>query len=199
MLLEKILTLDAKYSYAIRIKDPETNHFKPIAAFFAHSGDSWFIEIALFIFWLFTRGTFHNLLALTAGAVALLALLVLGIKFTIRRQRPEGEWGAIYRNTDPHSFPSGHAARTAMMAVLALMMGFTGLGIGLLVWMVLVSLARVWMGVHYLSDVIAGIFFGALFAWLMAALSPWFYHLLPWIFSDHTSLVAYNYFAIFLI
>jgi undecaprenyl-diphosphatase len=199
MLFEKILKLDAKYSDAIRIKDPETNRFKPFAAFFAHSGDSWFIEIALFILWLFTRGEFHNLLALTAGAVALLALLVLGIKFTIRRQRPEGEWGAIYRNTDPHSFPSGHAARTAMMAVLALLMGFPGLGFGLMVWMILVSLARVWMGVHYLSDVIAGVLFGALFAWVMAALAPWFYTLLPWIFSDHTSLIAFKFFFLPLI
>ena len=192
MLFRTILSLDAKYSYAIRIKDPETNRFKPFAAFFAHSGDSWFVEIALFVIWLFTRGALHQLIALTAGAVAILALLVLGVKFTIRRQRPEGEWGAIYRNTDPHSFPSGHAARTAMMTVLAFLMGFQWLGLTLSIWAILVSLARVWMGVHYLSDVIVGVLLGALFAWLMAVLAPWFYALLPWIFSDHTSLVAFQ-------
>lgn len=192
MSFRKILSLDAKYSYAIRIKDPETNRFKPFAAFFAHSGDSWFVEVALFILWLLTRGALHQLIALTAGAVAILALLVLAVKFTIRRQRPEGEWGAIYRNTDPHSFPSGHAARTSMMAVLAFLMGFPWLGLALSIWTVLVSLARVWMGVHYLSDVIVGVLLGALFAWLMAAFAPWFYALLPWIFSDRTSLVAFQ-------
>lgn len=191
MNLKKILTFDATLSDRIRIQNPETNRFKPFAAFFAHSGDSWFIEIALFLLWLFTIGTLHQMVALMAGAVVVLALLVLGIKFTIRRQRPDGEWGAIYRNTDPHSFPSGHAARTAMLATLALGLGFTWLGIFLLVWMLLVSLARVWMGVHYLSDVVAGIVLGALFGWFMTATALWFYALLPWVFSDHSSLIAF--------
>jgi undecaprenyl-diphosphatase len=191
MNLKKILTFDATLSDRIRIQSPETNRFKPFAAFFAHSGDSWFIEIALFLLWLFTIGTLHQMVALMAGAVVVLALLVLGIKFTIRRQRPDGEWGAIYRNTDPHSFPSGHAARTAMLATLALGLGFTWLGIFLLVWMLLVSLARVWMGVHYLSDVVAGIVLGALFGWFMTATALWFYALLPWVFSDHSSLIAF--------
>ena len=191
MNLKKILTLDATLSDRIRIQNPETNRFKPFAAFFAHSGDSWFIEIALFLLWLFTVGALHQMVALMAGAVVVLALLVLGIKFTIRRQRPDGEWGAIYRNTDPHSFPSGHAARTAMLATLALGLGFTWLGILLLVWMLLVSLARVWMGVHYLSDVVAGIVLGALFGWFMTATAQWFYALLPWVFSDHSSLIAF--------
>jgi membrane-associated phospholipid phosphatase len=194
MLLHKVLLLDAKLTDSIRLKNPETNRFKPFAAFFAHSGDSWFVEIALFIIWLFSRSGLHLLSALMAGAVAILAVLVLGIKFTIRRRRPEGDWGAIYRNTDPHSFPSGHAARTSMLAVLALILGFTWLGIILLVWMALVSLARVWMGVHYLSDILAGILLGAAFAAVMAALAPWFYALLPWIFSNRTSLIAFQSF-----
>ena len=51
--------------------------------------------------------------------VGMLAALVLVLKFLIRRRRPEGEWGGIYRQTDPHSFPSGHAARSVLIAVLA--------------------------------------------------------------------------------
>ena len=190
MSLNNLLSLDARLSEAIRLKNPETNRFKPFAAFFAHSGDSWFIEIALFIAWLCTRSSLHQMIALMAGAVVVLALLVLAIKFTIRRQRPAGDWGAIYRNTDPHSFPSGHAARTAMLAVLALGLGFHWLGIILLIWMLLVSLARVWMGVHYLSDIIAGIVLGAAFGVFMTFTAPWFYALLPWVFSDRSSLIA---------
>ena len=190
MSLNNLLSLDARLSVAIRLKNPETNRFKPFAAFFAHSGDSWFIEIALFIAWLCTRSSLHQMIALMAGAVVVLALLVLAIKFTIRRQRPAGDWGAIYRNTDPHSFPSGHAARTAMLAVLALGLGFHWLGIILLIWMLLVSLARVWMGVHYLSDIIAGIVLGAAFGVFMIFTAPWFYALLPWVFSDRSSLIA---------
>ena len=52
-----------------------------------------------------------------------LAGVVLAIKFLVRRERPQGEWGGIYRNTDPHSFPSGHAARAFLIAVVASALG----------------------------------------------------------------------------
>ena len=78
------------------------------------------------------------------------SVVVLSIKFTIRRRRPESNWGDIYRKTDPHSFPSGHAARTAMMAVVGLGIGPWWLGLALLVWAPLVAIARVTLGVHYL-------------------------------------------------
>ncbi len=48
MSLKQWMLLDEKVTYAIRLKGGE-NRLKPFAAFFAHSGDSWFIEIALFV------------------------------------------------------------------------------------------------------------------------------------------------------
>lgn len=194
MSLKNLIIFDARVTTALRLKNPENHRLKPLAAFFAHSGDSWFVEIALFITWLFTRAALHQLVALMAGDVVVLALLVLAIKFTIRRRRPEGEWGAIYRNTDPHSFPSGHAARTAMLTVLALGLGFHWFALALSIWMILVSLARVWMGVHYLSDIVAGVILGGAFGLFMSFTAPWFYALLPWVFSDRTSLIAFKYF-----
>jgi undecaprenyl-diphosphatase len=96
------------------------------------------------------------------GMIIVLATIVTVIKFSIRRRRPEGEWGAIYRNTDPHSFPSGHAARAALLAVLSLVWGPSWLGALLLIWAPFVSLARVAMGLHYLSDVIVGATMGVI-------------------------------------
>jgi undecaprenyl-diphosphatase len=96
------------------------------------------------------------------AAISVLAALVMGLKFIIRRRRPEGDWGSIYRNTDPHSFPSGHAARAFLIAVLTMALGPTGLAIGLWIWAPLVSLARVAMGVHYASDVVAGSILGVI-------------------------------------
>jgi undecaprenyl-diphosphatase len=93
-------------------------------------------------------------------------VVVVLLKFTIRRKRPEGEWGGIYRNTDPHSFPSGHAARTALFAVLGLILGPTWFGLVLLAWAPLVALARVAMGVHYLSDVLVGLAIGLVMGWV---------------------------------
>jgi undecaprenyl-diphosphatase len=47
-----------------------------------------------------------------------------------------------------------------MLAVVVLGLGPMWLGWLLLLWAPLVGLARVAMGVHYLSDVLAGMFFG---------------------------------------
>ncbi len=119
---------------------------------------------------------------LLAIGVAVLAVLVLAIKFSIRRERPEGEWGSIYRKTDPHSFPSGHAARAAMLAVMALGLGPAWFGWMVFTWAPLVSLARVSTGVHYLTDILAGLVFGAAAGFGMLALAPVLVRWLPFLF-----------------
>jgi undecaprenyl-diphosphatase len=96
------------------------------------------------------------------ASIVALAVLVLAVKFTIRRRRPEGEWGAIYRTTDPHTFPSGHAARAILIAVLALGLGPAWLAVLLCIWAPLVALARVAMGLHFVSDILAGAILGAI-------------------------------------
>jgi undecaprenyl-diphosphatase len=68
----------------------------------------------------------------------------------------------MYRSTDPHSFPSGHAARAILIGVLAIGLGPGWLAILLGVWAPLVALARVAMGLHYLSDIVAGAVLGAI-------------------------------------
>ncbi len=94
------------------------------------------------------------------GSISVLVVVVMSLKFIIRRRRPEGEWGGIYRNTDPHSFPSGHAARAFLIAVMATGLGPAWAGILLWIWAPLVALARVAMGVHYASDIVAGMLVG---------------------------------------
>lgn len=183
MLWRKILTLDVKLTDSLRIHDGQ-KWMRRIGTFFAHSGDSWFIVLLLAFLWFFTSGEWRKLTSLLAIAVIVLALLVLSIKFLIRRKRPEGTWGAIYRNSDPHSFPSGHAARTMMLGTLMLLLGHPWMGAALIVWAILVSLARVGMGVHYFSDIFAGIILGALFAWGYCALTPWILTVIPPIFLN---------------
>jgi undecaprenyl-diphosphatase len=68
--------------------------------------------------------------------------------------------GKIYRIANPHSFPSGHAARCAMLTVVGLALGPFWVGILLLVYAIMVSFSRVMMGVHYFSDVFVGAVIG---------------------------------------
>jgi undecaprenyl-diphosphatase len=140
-----------------------------MAAFVAHSGDSWFWGIGLGLAWLLGDKNVKIWSLHLFGTIVVTALIVMAIKLIVRRQRPAGEWGAIYRNTDPHSFPSGHAARAILLAVMVLGMGPMWLAIILILWAPLVALARVSMGVHYLSDVFAGGFLGMIIGilWLI--------------------------------
>ena len=87
---------------------------------------------------------------------------MLGIKFLLRRPRPEGDWGSIYRVTDPHSFPSGHAARAMTIAFLALQFQNPVWFFGLVLWAVLVGFSRVALRLHYFSDILVGWLIGAL-------------------------------------
>lgn len=156
---QRVLELDARLSAALRVAE-QPGVLRRAAVLLAHSGDSWFWLVGLAVLWLFGNAFWrYRALVLIVGIVVT-AVIVIAIKFSVRRQRPAGEWGRIYRSTDPHSFPSGHAARGAMLAVLGLALGPAWFGGALLVWAPLVALARVTMGVHFLSDVLAGIILG---------------------------------------
>jgi membrane-associated phospholipid phosphatase len=174
--ITKILELDAAISTRLRLK-PGAGFWWGLMAFLAHSGDSWFWAAGMGLVWLLVPSWRTRAALLTIGIVGL-ALTVFAVKFLIRRQRPEGEWGAIYRNTDPHSFPSGHAARAALLAVMAWVLGPDWFRWGVLAWLPLVSLARIAMGLHYLTDVLAGLVMGCaaglFMLWIAPLLTTWF-------------------------
>lgn len=163
MSLRSMLELDARLSDQLRVAE-KPGILRSISVFFAHSGDSWFWWAALIILWFFSTPDWKQWEVVEFIGIGGLAVVVLAIKFLVRRQRPEGEWGGIYRNTDPHSFPSGHAARSFMIAVVASALGPPWLVVLLWVWAPLVALARVAMGVHYVSDVVAGAILGVIVA-----------------------------------
>ena len=162
--------LDARLSSRIRLSPPAVGMgFNDrmlwiTAVILAHSGDSWLCMAVFGLVWLIGGHDARRLAVLFAAAVVLQALIIFPLKQAIRRERPQGEWGSIYRTIDPHSFPSGHATRAALLVVLAFGLGSAPawLGWALLAWAPLVSLARVGTGVHYLTDVLGGILIGLL-------------------------------------
>jgi undecaprenyl-diphosphatase len=169
--MRRLLAVDNRWTDALRLHSAQTG-LRAVAAVLAHSGDSWFWGAGLvLVIWRGTPGqrtwALHLLLA-----IAGLAAVVLAIKFTFRRRRPEGEWGSIYRMTDPHSFPSGHAARAFLIAALVSAWGPSWLAPIVLVWAPLVALARVAMGLHYLSDIVGGAVLGLAAAILAIQLAP---------------------------
>jgi undecaprenyl-diphosphatase len=145
-MLRRIQELDDRFAGASQASE-QPNFIRALAVVLAHSGDSWFWLIGLGLLWWLGSGEWQQLAL----------VMIIGILITAVVQ---GEWGQIYRNTDPHSFPSGHAARSTMLAVIGVGLGPLWLGLALLIWAPLVGLARIILGVHYPSDILAGMVFG---------------------------------------
>jgi len=167
----KLLNLDAQLSKLMRI-NPERNIIALIFKILAHSGDSWFWLAGLLITFLASEGAWRERALFLVIGLTVMAAAVILLKFSIRRPRPEGEWGQIYRITDPHSFPSGHAARSAALAVMGLAIGPPWFAISLVLWAPWVGISRVALGIHYLSDVVAGWIVGGVMGLIALALQP---------------------------
>ncbi len=184
MNLKNILALDAQLTKKMRIAE-KPGKLRTVAAFFAHSGDSWFWALGLLLLW-FLGNTFWKQWAMVQlAAIITAAAIVLIVKFSVKRKRPEGEWGLMYRSTDPHSFPSGHATRSFLIGMMSIFLGPLWLAILLVIWAPLVALGRVAMGVHYLSDIVVGALLGILGGWIGFNIYPeiyaWFVDLTGWV------------------
>jgi membrane-associated phospholipid phosphatase len=109
------------------------------------------------------------LLLAFGGASVVNALL----KLVFHRPRPE----LAFVHLDTYSFPSGHAAASsatfATMAYLLARRHYSTaariwIGVGAVAAIALVGFSRLYLGAHYLSDVLAGISFGI--AWAASSL-----------------------------
>ncbi len=158
-MLRRIQELDDRFATASRTSKQPT-FIRALAVVLAHSGDSWFWLVGLGLLWWLGSGEWQQLALVMIIGILITALVVMVIKFTVRRSRPQGDWGKVYRMTDPHSFPSGHAARSTMLAMIGLGLGPLWLGLTLMIWAPLVGLARIILGVHYPSDILAGMVLG---------------------------------------
>ena len=154
-----MIELDGQLTAKLRIAE-QPGVLRDMAGVLAHSGDSWFWLAGLVLVWWLGTDYWKGRALTLIIAILITAMVVFLVKLVVRRKRPEGEWGKFYRSTDPHSFPSGHAVRATMLAVIMLGLGPWWVGVVLLAWAPLVGLARVAMGLHYLSDVLAGILIG---------------------------------------
>ena len=113
---------------------------------------------------------------LRAAALVLAASLFLPrvIKHTVRRKRPASEYVAAMRMAGP-SFPSGHAysavAATSLYGYLAVtrLEPVAAVAVVLLcvVWVLWVSLSRLFFRAHYASDIVGGWVIGAAVAALV--------------------------------
>lgn len=151
--------------------------FEPAnAAFIVLS--AWWVKGTLFVaaggLWDVAKGRRFPVCGLAIAASIGLASLITGVlKETVERLRPPlgmTDLTALGSLPGSHSFPSGHAA-TAFAAAVALAILVPRLRVAAIALAALVAISRVYLGVHYWFDVIAGAALGCLVGGALALLA----------------------------
>ena len=124
-------------------------------------------------------------LGLLTVAWLLTQLLAYGLQIAFRRKRPfqSEHLHPIYQARIPSpSFPSGHATMVSFVLTLHGIFAFGSFPllslwpfVGMAIMGVMILVARVYGGLHYVSDILAGLLFGSgmvfFFLWLANALA----------------------------
>jgi len=123
---------------------------------------------AVFLLWLAIRRRFRDGLFFGLAVIGS-AILNVTAKNYFMRARP-ALWLSITPETT-YSFPSGHAMASATLGTALVMLCWRTrarwpITIGAIVFVVLVGMSRVYLGVHYPSDILTG--WTAAIAWVVA-------------------------------
>ncbi len=122
--------------------------------------------------WLARRRRVNEAVLLAVSAAGI-ELFNAGFKLVVQRPRPE----LAYVHLDTYSFPSGHAAGSAAIyGVIVYLLAAqardlrvrVAVGVGYVALVALICFSRLYLEVHYLSDVLAGASLGA--AWAAGSL-----------------------------
>jgi undecaprenyl-diphosphatase len=139
----------------------------PIIIFITHLGDSGLIWILICILLLIFKKT--RTIGLMIVVSLLLSLLVnnLCLKNMFMRTRPYEAINQLTRLIEAqsdYSFPSGHSASSFAAAIILYKTLPKKYGILALVLAFLIAISRLYVGVHYPTDVLFGILSGTLIA-----------------------------------
>ena len=135
----------------------------PIMKLITHLGDKGIFWILIAIVMLFFKKT--RPLGIMAGIALVFSVLINNvlIKPNVGRIRPyevvDGLRLLIEKQDDP-SFPSGHSGASFAAAVVFLVKGPKKIGIPAIIMAALIAFSRLYVGVHYPTDVITGIITG---------------------------------------
>lgn len=111
-----------------------------------------------------------------AGGYLLSTAVTQGLKRIVKRDRPFEKYPFIIQriHTDSYSFPSGHSSSAFNTATsLSIVFPKWYVIVPSYAWAAAVAYGRMYQGVHYPSDVLAGAVIGAGSAWLSFKIQHW--------------------------
>ena len=153
-----------------RWKPPQLVRLWMIAA--TRGGDGWLWYAMASVVALFGGSERFRALAAAALAISFGIVVFLFTKRAFGRKRPcalEPHCWATLLPPDQFSFPSGHTI-TAFAVAVSMGAYYPALVVGLFFCAASVALSRILLGMHFLSDVVAGGIIGALLGFASAAL-----------------------------
>lgn len=150
------------------LRSPFLDFIMPYITYLGSGGAVWIVTAVVLLIFKKTR---------KAGVAILLSLLIglivstLGLKNLIARERPFNTAGALLDApslligvpSGQFSFPSGHTV-SSFAAATVIMMYNRKWGVPALILAALIALSRLYLYVHFPSDILAGVILGVLFA-----------------------------------
>lgn len=147
-----------------------TDWLTPFMIRFTHLGDHGIIWIVIGVILLFPRKTRRAAITALIALICAHLLCNMVLKDYVARIRPYdviAGLNCIIGRENSWSFPSGHAMTAFAFAVAIYKSRPKRLGIPIMIIAVAISVSRLYVGVHYPSDVIFGAVLGALIGLLV--------------------------------
>lgn len=163
-MLERILELDLDAVLYVQnnIRKPLLTLWMKTITKIGNAGMIWIIFILFTIINPDTRMISYIMIVSLALATIITNLM---LKLVFKRERPflkNPEVEELIEKPTDCSFPSGHTASSFAIAIIIWYCFSTIFGVGAMLLALLISLSRVYLGVHYPSDILAGMMVGLL-------------------------------------
>lgn len=145
----------------------------PIAVFMTRLGDNgviWIVIAGLFLIFKKTRRIGVMIFIALVLSAVINNVLLKNIFMRVRPYDAIEELTRMIGIQSDYSFPSGHAATSFAVATIIYKTMDKRYGILALILAFLISLSRLYLGVHYPTDILAGFFIGNLIGTLVVYL-----------------------------